>query len=114
MSRNKKIKGNIIYSTDPDFSYDYGHDEQEETLSPGRQDLRVWLDRKQRKGKVVTLIRGFSGRDEDLKVLAKLLKTKCGAGGSAKDGEIIIQGDFRDKVLDILRKEGYNAKKAGG
>ena len=111
--KNKKIKGNIVYSTDPDFQYDYGNEEQD-TLSPEKQDLRVWLDRKKRKGKVVTLIEGFVGTGDDLKDLARLLKTKCGAGGSAKAGEIIIQGDVRDQVMDILKAEGYNAKKAGG
>lgn len=111
--KNKKIKGDIVYSTDPDFQYDYGNEEQD-TLSPEKQDLRVWLDRKKRKGKVVTLIEGFVGTGDDIKDLARLLKTKCGAGGSAKDDEIIIQGDVREQVMDILKAEGYNAKKAGG
>lgn len=111
--KNKKIKGDIVYSTDPGFQYDYGEVEQE-TLPPGEQDLRIWLDRKKRKGKVVTLIEGFVGTGDDLKDLARLLKTKCGAGGSAKAGEIIIQGDVRDQTLDILKTEGYKAKKAGG
>ena len=84
-----------------------------ETLPPARQELRVWLDRKQRAGKVVTLVKGFVGRDADLQELARLLKTKCGVGGAAKEGEIIIQGDHRDRVVEILTKSGYRCKKAG-
>ena len=79
-----------------------------------RQDLRVWLDRKQRGGKTVTLVKGFVGSDADLGELARLLKTRCGVGGAAKDGEIIIQGDHRDRVVEILAKAGYKCKKAGG
>ncbi len=114
MAKNKKIKGDIIYSTNPDYSYDFDNNEMVETLPPSQQNLKVWLDRKQRKGKVVTLIKGFVGNDDDLKGLAKILKTKCGGGGSAKDGEIIIQGDHREKIMSILTAEGYKAKKAGG
>ncbi len=114
MSKNKKIKGNIVYSTNQDYQYDIDGDDTIETPPPSGQNLKVWLDRKQRKGKVVTLIEGFTGNDDDLKSLAKQLKTKCGVGGSAKDGEIIIQGDHREKVMEILKKEGYRAKKAGG
>ena len=82
-------------------------------MPPARQQLRVWLDRKQRAGKVVTLVRGFVGREEDLAELARLLKTRCGVGGAAKQGEIIIQGDHRDRVVEILTKAGYGCKKAG-
>lgn len=114
MSKNKKIKGDIVYSTNPDYSYDLNNNELAETLSPNQQNLKVWLDRKQRKGKVVTLIEGFVGNDDDLKDLAKILKTKCGVGGSAKEGVIIIQGDHREKIMGILANEGYKAKKAGG
>lgn len=105
--------GGIMYSTNPDFAYP--EEETVETTLPNKQqDLRVSLDRKNRGGKAVTLITGFQGSDEDLQQLGKMLKTKCGVGGSAKAGEIIIQGDFRDKVLDLLLKEGFKAKKSGG
>jgi translation initiation factor 1 len=113
MGKKNKPGGNIVYSTNPDF-FDGIEEEQQASLPPQQQNLKVWLDRKQRKGKVVTLVKGFMGNDEDLNDLAKLLKTKCGAGGSAKEGEIIIQGDMRDKVLEILVKEGFKAKSAGG
>ncbi len=114
MSNNDwKSRLNMVYSTNPDFVYDTG-ETQTETLPPSKQDLRVWLDRRQRAGKQVTLVKGFVGREEDLKELAALLKNKCGTGGSAKEGEIIIQGDFRDRVVDILIRAGYKVKKAGG
>ena len=103
----------MVYSTDPAFAYTTRHDEEPETLAPERQELRVWLDRKQRGGKVVTLVRGFVGRDDDLQALARLLKTRCGVGGAAKEGEIIIQGDHRDRVVDLLTRSGYRCKKAG-
>lgn len=103
----------MVYSTNPDFDFSE-ESEEVETLLPAQQDLRVQLDRKQRKGKTVTLITGFIGNETDLKSLGTTLKSKCGVGGSTKDGEIIIQGDFRDKVMEILLKEGYKAKKSGG
>ncbi len=94
---------------------DYNDQEDEqETLPPAHQQLKVWIDRKKRKGKEVTLITGFVGTTDDLKELGSLLKSKCGVGGSAKDGEIIIQGNNRDKIVDILTNAGYKAKKAGG
>ncbi len=108
-----KARLGTVYSTNPDFKYDTDEGSEAETPDPGRQQLRVWLDRKQRAGKVVTLVKGFVGRDADLQELARLLKTKCGVGGAAKDGEIIIQGDHRDRVADILTKAGYGCKKAG-
>ena len=99
----------IVFSTNPNFAFD--EEPEIETLAPEKQNLRVQLDKKKRAGKQVTLITGFVGRQEDLETLAKMLKTKCGVGGSAKDDEIIIQGDFREKVLEILLKTGYRAKK---
>ena len=105
--------GGIMYSTDPTFSYEEVPI-NEEKLSNAQQDLRVLLDRKNRAGKAVTLITGFRGSESQLSDLGKMLKTKCGVGGSAKEGEIMIQGDFRDKVLLILQKEGFKAKKSGG
>lgn len=114
MSNNDwKARLNVVYSTNPDFQYTTDEPEEASTLPPSQQQLRVWLDRKQRAGKVVTLVRGFVGSHDDLKDLASLLKSRCGVGGSAKDGEIIIQGDFRDRIVDILTREGYKAKKAG-
>lgn len=109
--KNKKIIGDIMYSTNPDFEFEL--EAEIETLSPSEQDLKIWLDRKSRGGKVATIIKGFIGNDNDLKELGKILKTKCGVGGSAKEGEVIIQGDFRDKVLELLKGMGYKAKKAG-
>lgn len=114
MSNNDwKSRLNVVYSTNPDFEYRKEEDNVV-TLEAGKQDLRVWLDRKHRAGKQVTIVRGFIGSDSDLRELARILKSKCGVGGTAKDGEIIIQGDFRDRIIDILLKEGYKAKKAGG
>ena len=104
----------VVYSTNPDFSYQTDAPAAATTLPSQQQQLRVQLDKKQRGGKQVTLVTGFVGADADLQVLGKLLKTKCGVGGSAKDGEVVVQGDFRDKVLELLLKEGYKAKKAGG
>lgn len=98
----------VMYSTNPDFKYDTGEVEEEPTLPKEKQALRVSLEKRNRGGKMVTLITGFRGTEEDLASLGKLLKVRCGVGGSAKDGEIIIQGDLRAKVLDILRKEGYS------
>ena len=103
----------MVYSTDPDFAYTTAGAEELETPAPAQQDLRVWLDRKHRGGKVATLVRGFVGRDDDLQALARLLKTRCGVGGAAKEGEIIIQGDHRDRVVEILTRSGYRCKKAG-
>lgn len=104
----------IMYSTDPSFIYDEEAAAIDEPIPNAQQDLRVKLDKKNRGGKAVTLITGFIGDDEKLMALAKMLKTKCGVGGAAKDGEILIQGDFRDKVISILQKEGYKVKKSGG
>ncbi|WP_201980318.1 translation initiation factor [Hymenobacter rubidus] len=110
----KQNRTGVVYSTNPDFSYQSNEPGPATTLPPQQQQLRVQLDKKQRGGKQVTLVTGFVGTDADLQALGKLLKTKCGVGGSAKDGEVVVQGDFRDKVLEVLLKEGYKAKKAGG
>lgn len=113
MSNDWKSRLGMVYSTDPDYQYRTAEEEQAETLPARQQQLRVWLDRKQRAGKVVTLVKGFVGRDEDLAELARMLKNKCGVGGSAKEGEIIIQGDHRDRVVELLTRSGYRCKKAG-
>ena len=103
----------MVYSTNPDFEYTTAQEEQTPTLPPQQQDLRVWVDRKHRGGKTVTLVKGFVGTDEDLTDLGRMLKSKCGVGGTAKDGEIIIQGDHRDRIMELLSKAGYKCKKAG-
>ena len=109
-----KERLNIVYSTNPDFSYETEEENMAETLPPQQQRLRVQLDRKNRGGKVVTLITGFVGNDDDLKDLGKMLKSKCGVGGSAKDGEIIGQGDSKQKVIVLLLKAGYTQTKGVG
>jgi len=115
MSNNDwKQRLGAVYSTDPDFQYRTADDPSPATLPAAQQDLRVWIDRHRSGGKQATIVRGFVGGDGDLEDLARLLKSRCGVGGSAKAGEIIIQGDHRDKVVAILVKEGYKAKKAGG
>jgi translation initiation factor 1 len=115
MAKKSKIKQTgVVYSTNPDFNYGNNQQPAAETLPPGEQNLKIWLDKKQRKGKIATLITGFEGKDEDLALLGKMLKTRLGTGGSARDGEILIQGDFREKVMEILSSEGYRVKKAGG
>lgn len=113
MAKDWKDRLGVVFSTNPDFDYEHQEEEQEETLDPKQQDLRVMLDRKRRKGKTVTLITGFVGNEEDLKELAKIIKSKCGVGGTAKDGEIMVQGDFKSKILDLLKGMGYRAKPVG-
>jgi len=114
MVNDWKDRLGMVYSTNPDFRFESTAGNEAETLPPTRQDLRVQLDKKQRNGKKATLITGFIGTDEDLKLLAKKLKTKCGVGGSCKDGEILIQGDFCNKVIEILKSDNYKVKRSGG
>ena len=109
----KKREG-VVYSTSENFEYASENLEVLKTLLPAQQKLKVLLDKKARAGKQVTLVEGFIGNEDDLKELGKLLKNKCGVGVSAKDGEILIQGDHRDKVLQVLLDAGYGAKKVGG
>ena len=108
MNKNTwKDRLNVVYSTNPDFRYETAETEEQNTLPKEKQSLRVQLDKRNRGGKQVSLITGFIGKNDDLEALGKLLKTKCGVGGSVKDSEIIIQGDFRNKIIEILHKEGY-------
>ena len=111
MDNDWKDRLGVVFSTNPDFKYTTAETEEAETLPPSRQRLIVGIDRRNRGGKQVTLITGFVGKADDLKELGRTLKTKLGVGGSAKDGEITIQGDFRDKVVSILQGLGYNAKR---
>lgn len=113
-SNDWKDRLNVVYSTNQDFNYEHESEENEDTLEPKEQNLRVSIDRKKRKGKTATLVEGFIGSNDDLKELAKTLKSKCGVGGSAKDGEIIVQGEFKQKVADILIQLGYKVKQVGG
>lgn len=113
MPNDWKTRLGTVYSTDPDFKYETEREPEPDTPPARRQELRVWLDRHQRAGKAVTVVRGFIGRDEDLQALGRTLKTRCGVGGSVKEGEILIQGDHRDRIVEILTKAGYRCKKAG-
>ena len=106
-----KARLGVVYSTNPDFQYETDEVAEAETLPPAKQRLIVAIDRRNRGGKQVTLVTGFVGKADDLKALGKTLKTCCGVGGTAKDGEITIQGDFRDKVVALLKEMGYNAKR---
>ena len=109
MSKKKGDRHGVVYSTNDDYEYDYSEG-QEETLDPEDQELKIHIDRKHRKGKSVTIVSGFVGVEDDLKELGKLLKTKCGTGGSVKEGEIIIQGEMIEKVKKILQSENYQIK----
>lgn len=102
-----KERLNVVYSTNPDFEYENSGESEPDTLEKRQQKLRVSIEKKGRGGKTVTLINGFVGTEDDLKELGKLLKTRCGVGGSAKDGEILIQGEFKQRVIDLLKSEGY-------
>ena len=108
MSKRNAI--GVVYSTNPDYQYQYDDEPEAETLAPAKQRLRVNLDRHHRGGKTVTLVTGFIGTDDDLQALGKTLKSRCGVGGAAKDGEIIIQGDHLDKVRQLLVADGYNVR----
>jgi translation initiation factor 1 len=109
-----KKRDGIVYSTDPDFNYNDVNAAEEHTIPPSQQILYVWIDSRNRSGKIVTLIKGFKGTVKDLELLAAALKKLCGSGGTVKNGEIVIQGDFRNKILSFLSDKGYKAKKAGG
>lgn len=106
-----KDRLNVVYSTNPNYEYENLNEEEDETLEKQQQKLRVSIEKKGRGGKTVTLITGFIGKEDDLKELGKLLKTKCGVGGSTKDGEIIIQGEFKQRIIDLLKAEGYTQTK---
>ena len=112
MDKKGKNKKGVMYSTNPDFEYEYENEEME-TLPNNEQHLKVCID-KHRAGKTAVIIKDFVGTTDDLKDLGKRLKSKCGVGGSAKNGEIIIQGNVRDKVMELLQKEGFNYKRVGG
>ena len=101
----------MVYSTNPDFDYNYGEEAEAETIAPEKQNLRVWRDTKGRGGKVVTIVKGFVGSTNDLQELGRTLKQGCGVGGTIKDGEIIIQGDHRDRVTALLLQKGYSKTK---
>lgn len=113
MENDWKKRLGVVYSTNQDFEYEEEGKEEIESLPPKQQNLYVSLDKSNRKGKAVSLVAGFEGSEEDLKDLGKMLKSKCGVGGSVKDGYILLQGDHRKKILEILRKEGYKAKQSG-
>ena len=114
MGKDWKERLGTVYSTNTEFNYNQTEDEVQDTLPKKEQILYISLDKKNRKGKAVTLVEGFVGKQIDLKDLGKLLKSKCGVGGSIKDGEILIQGDFRDKIIDLLKASGYKVKRKGG
>ncbi|HOT14487.1 MAG TPA: translation initiation factor [Bacteroidales bacterium] len=112
--KKDKDRVNVVYSTNPSFQYEYNVGPEAITLPPQQQNLRVKNDRKQRAGKTVTVVSGFVGSKEDLEALGRTLKSKCATGGSVKDGEILIQGENADKVVQILLQAGYKVKKSGG
>ncbi len=109
----KKSKKNVVYSTNPDFNYDYNSEQNQETVANSQQQLRIYPDKKNRKGKTVTIVTGFIGSSDDLKSLGKKLKSMCGSGGTVKDGDILLQGNFIKKVSEYFDKEGYKYKISG-
>lgn len=113
MNNDWKERLGVVFSTNPDFKYETSAEEEATTLDPSKQNLKIWLDRL-KGGRVATVVRGFVGSSDDLAALGKELKKSCGVGGTAKDGEIIIQGDHRDRIVELLTKAGYRCKKAGG
>ena len=108
---DRKKRSGVVYSTNPDYAYTDGETPEDETLPKNRQRLRLSMERAGRGGKTVTIVRGFVGTDDDLKAISKLLKQKCGVGGAVKEGEIIIQGDHRQRLVEILKAEGYTQSK---
>jgi len=112
-SNDWKKREGVVYSTNSDFQFNYSQSESQATLPRQQQHLKVLLDKSMRAGKQVTLVTGFIGTPDDLETLGKMLKSKCGVGGSVKDGEILIQGDHRDKIVQLLQKEGYKSKRVG-
>ena len=113
MNNDWKERLGVVFSTNPDYKYETSAEEEATTLEPSKQNLKISLDRL-KGGRVATVVRGFVGSADDLQALGKELKKSCGVGGTAKDGEIIIQGDHRDRVIELLIKAGYKAKRAGG
>ena len=114
MENDWKKRLGVVYSTNPEFQFESGMEKTQQTLPPDQQLLYVRLDRKNRRGKTVTIVDGFSGTEEELKSLGKELKSRCGSGGSAKDGEILVQGDFRERVITLLVDKGFKVKRSGG
>lgn len=114
MGRNDndwKSRLGMVYSTNPDFSFETDDEEEESTLQPGNQRLRVNIERKGRGGKTVTVVTGFVGSEDDLKELSRMLKTRCGVGGAVKEGEILIQGEWKPRIIQLLREAGYTDTK---
>ena len=110
---NWKKREGVVFSTDADFSFNYGGESDAATLPPSQQNLKVMLDKSGRAGKQVTVVQGFTGNTKDLEALGKFLKTRCGVGGSVKEGEVLIQGDRREQIVQLLQAEGYKAKRSG-
>lgn len=106
MNHKNKNKEGVVYSTNPDFQYQLNNSQQN-TLDPSKQKLSVLTDSRMRAGKIVTIVNGFIGKEDDLESLGKLLKTSCGSGGTVKDGIVMIQGNFKDRIIDLLKKKGY-------